>query len=152
MNANAHRSNLPQPRLISALVHAAFIVPAVIGAAGANAQSATAPAAAASQAEAKAKTKADDDVQTVTVVGVSASLRSAVAAKNDSNSMVEVIASEDIGKLPDTTIAESLARLPGLAAGIDRGNASQLVARGLGPRFIGSTLNGREFAFDATGY
>jgi TonB-dependent receptor len=60
--------------------------------------------------------------------------------------MVEVIASEDIGKLPDTTIAESLARLPGLAAGIDRGNASQVVARGLGPRFISSTLNGREFA------
>jgi TonB-dependent receptor len=142
MSTNAHRSERPQPRLLSALVHAAFIVPAVIGTAGARAQSAAAPAAPASQAQAKAA----DDVQTVTVIGVSASLRSAVAAKNDANSMVEVIASEDIGKLPDTTIAESLARLPGLAAGIDRGNASQLVARGLGPRFIGSTLNGREFA------
>ena len=80
------------------------------------------------------------------MIGVSASLRSSVNQKNLSNSMVEVIASEDIGKLPDTTIAESLARLPGLAAGIDRGNASQVVARGLGPRFISSTLNGREFA------
>jgi iron complex outermembrane recepter protein len=60
--------------------------------------------------------------------------------------MVEVVASEDIGKLPDTTIAESLARLPGLAAGLDRGNASQIVARGMGERFIGATLNGRELA------
>lgn len=139
MTTNAHRSQPPQPRRLSALIHAAFLVPAAFGAAGTHAQSAAAPAPAASQPKAA-------EVVNVTVVGMSASLQSAVDAKNGSNSMVEVIASEDIGKLPDTTIAESLARLPGLAAGIDRGNASQVVARGLGPRFIGSTLNGREFA------
>ena len=149
MTTQAHRSNRParsrpasarpQPKRLSALIHAAFMLPLLAGAAGAQAQAAApAPAAAASQA--------DDSVQSVTVIGISASLRSAVNQKNASNSMVEVIASEDIGKLPDTTIAESLARLPGLAAGIDRGNASQVVARGLGPRFISSTLNGREFA------
>ena len=143
MTTNSQRSQHFQPRRLSALIRALFVVPAVVGGAGAYALSAApAPAAAASQARAKAA----DDAQTVTVVGISASLQSAVDAKNGSDSMIEVIASEDIGKLPDTTIAESLARLPGLAAGIDRGNASQLVARGLGPRFIGSTLNGREFA------
>ena len=142
MNRNAHHSNRSQPARLNALLQAVLLLPAVLGAAAAQAQAAAAaaPASAASAAAAK------EDVQVVTVVGVSASLRSAVAAKNESNSMVEVIASEDIGKLPDTTIAESLARLPGLAACIDRGNASQVVARGLGPRFIGSTLNGREFA------
>jgi TonB-dependent receptor len=88
----------------------------------------------------------DTAVQTVTVSGVRASLRSALAVKENSNSIVEVVSSEDIGKLPDTTIAESLARLPGLAAGLDRGNASQIVARGMGERFIGATLNGRELA------
>ena len=141
MNPIAHRPIHPQPRRLSALIHAAFMLPVLAGAASAQAQ-----AAAAAAAPASAASQADDSVQTVTVVGVSASLTSAVNQKNASNSMVEVIASEDIGKLPDTTIAESLARLPGLAAGIDRGNASQVVARGLGPRFIGSTLNGREFA------
>ena len=92
---------------------------------------------------------ADSDaskLDTVVVSGIRASVRKALDTKEASNSMVEVIASEDIGKLPDTTIAESLARLPGLSAGIDRGNASQIVARGLGPRFVGATLNGREFA------
>jgi len=89
---------------------------------------------------------AEDDLQSVTVTGIRASLRSALSLKENSNSIVEVIASEDIGKLPDTTIAESLARLPGLSAGLDRGNASQIVARGMGPRFIGATLNGRELA------
>ncbi|MEP6502607.1 MAG: TonB-dependent receptor [Betaproteobacteria bacterium] len=147
MTSTAHRSNRPQrpsatperpqPRRLSLLIHAAFVLPALVVATQARAQ---APAAAA------AASQADDGVQSVTVIGISASLRNAVNQKNASNSMVEVIASEDIGKLPDTTIAESLARLPGLSAGIDRGNASQIVARGLGPRFVGATLNGREFA------
>ncbi|MDC8786818.1 TonB-dependent receptor [Roseateles koreensis] len=106
-----------------------------------------APAALSVQAQAQAQQAPDKQaLETVTVTGIRASVRSALEAKEASNGMVEVISSEDIGKLPDTTIAESLARLPGLSAGIDRGNASQIVARGLGPRFVGATLNGREFA------
>lgn len=111
---------------ISLLVKSLFLLPAI-------------PAAFAQQAE-------EPSVQKVTVSGIRASVRSALSVKENSNSMVEVVASEDIGKLPDTTIAESLARLPGLAAGLDRGNASQIVARGMGERFIGATLNGRELA------
>jgi len=111
---------------ISLLVKSLFLIPAI-------------PAAFAQQAE-------EPSIQQVTVSGIRASVRSALSVKENSNSMVEVVASEDIGKLPDTTIAESLARLPGLAAGLDRGNASQIVARGMGERFIGATLNGRELA------
>lgn len=114
------------------LIQAIFVVPAVSGQAMAQ------------QSEATAKPNAE--LEAVVVTGIRASVRSALASKEISNNQVEVIASEDIGKLPDTTIAESLARLPGLSSGIDRGNASQIVARGLGPRFIGATLNGREFA------
>lgn len=117
---------------ISALVHALFLLPVL----PALAQE-SAPAAPGGGATA---------VQQVTVSGIRASVRSALAVKENSNSIVEVVSSEDIGKLPDTTIAESLARLPGLAAGLDRGNASQIVARGMGERFIGATLNGRELA------
>jgi TonB-dependent receptor len=95
--------------------------------------------------QALAQEAAGDMVQ-VNVTGIRASVRNALAAKEASNSLVEVVSSEDIGKLPDTTIAESLARLPGLSSGLDRGNASQIVARGMGPRFIGATLNGRELA------
>ncbi|MES3021845.1 MAG: TonB-dependent receptor [Pseudomonadota bacterium] len=119
-----------EQKKLSWLIAGIFTMPAV----GANAQAQTAPAA------------VEDGVQTVVVSGIRASVRNALAAKEANNSMVEVIAAEDIGKLPDTTIAESLARLPGLSAGLDRGNASQVVARGLGPRFIGATLNGRELA------
>jgi iron complex outermembrane receptor protein len=107
------------------------------------AQEAAAPAAAPAAA---APAATDGPIQQVNVTGIRASVRNALAVKEASNSMVEVIASEDIGKLPDTTIAESLARLPGLSSGLDRGNASQIVARGMGPRFISATLNGRELA------
>jgi TonB-dependent receptor len=120
-----------QQKQLSWLVRSLFLVP-VLPAAHAQ-QAAPAPAA-------------EPTIQQVTVTGIRASVRSALAVKENSNSIVEVVASEDIGKLPDTTIAESLARLPGLGAGLDRGNASQIIARGMGPRFIGATLNGRELA------
>ena len=113
------------------------------------AQQAFAQEAAAAQAAvpaAQAAAPVAGEIQQINVTGIRASVRNALAVKEASNSMVEVIASEDIGKLPDTTIAESLARLPGLSSGLDRGNASQIIARGMGPRFIGATLNGRELA------
>jgi len=121
---------------LSLLIQAMFVLPAI-----AAAQTAPAPAA----------TTAKTELETVTVTGIRASVRQALEAKEASNSMVEVISSEDIGKLPDTTIAETLARLPGLSSGLDRGNASQVIARGLGPRFIGATLNGRELASSEPG-
>ncbi|WP_338767769.1 TonB-dependent receptor [Massilia sp. METH4] len=126
-----------KPTLISVLVRAMYLVPAIVPAAALAQQ-------APQQAEAPAS--GETAVQQVTVTGIRASVRSALSVKENSNSIVEVVSSEDIGKLPDTTIAESLARLPGLAAGLDRGNASQIVARGMGERFIGATLNGRELA------
>jgi len=128
-----------QQKTLSVLVRSLFplfVLPAVPALAQQAPQTASAEPAAGG----------DTAVQQVVVSGIRASVRSALSVKENSNSMVEVVASEDIGKLPDTTIAESLARLPGLAAGLDRGNASQIVARGMGERFIGATLNGRELA------
>ncbi|MDT7838486.1 TonB-dependent receptor [Aquabacterium sp. OR-4] len=140
------RQSLPsRPLRLSLLIHAICCLPALAGAQTAS----TTPPAAATAATASTTATAGPDAasaQSVTVTGIRAAMRSALQNKENATGQVEVIAAEDIGKLPDTTIAESLARLPGLAAGVDRGNASQVVARGLGPRFIGATLNGREFA------
>ncbi|MFA6984813.1 MAG: TonB-dependent receptor [Arenimonas sp.] len=58
--------------------------------------------------------------------------------------MVESISAEDIGKLPDSSIAESIARLPGLTAQRERGRATQIHIRGFAGDFAGTTLNGRE--------
>ena len=82
---------------------------------------------------------------TVEVVGIRKGIEDAISVKKDNSSIVEAISAEDIGKLPDTTIAESLARLPGLTTQRDaNGNATTISIRGLSPDFAGYLLNGRE--------
>lgn len=89
---------------------------------------------------------ADTEVDAVVVSGIRKSLQDAIAVKRESDKVVEVIVADDIGQLPDVTIAESIARLPGVNATRDRGNDSQAAVRGLGPRLVLGTVNGREVA------
>ena len=56
------------------------------------------------------------DLSTVTVVGIRKGIEDAISVKKNATSIVEAISAEDIGKLPDVSIAESIARMPGLAA------------------------------------
>jgi iron complex outermembrane recepter protein len=85
------------------------------------------------------------DTQTITVTGIRRGIENAISVKKNADGVVEAISSEDIGKLPDTTIAESLARLPGLTTQRDnKGRGTNVSVRGLGPDFNGYLLNGRE--------
>lgn len=101
------------------------------------------PAAAQVAAEADEQV-ADDNGNDITVTGIRSSIQSALGAKREATSIVEVIASEDLGLLPDLSIADSLARLPGVTAQRVRGRSQQISIRGLGPDFSLSLLNGRE--------
>ncbi len=88
---------------------------------------------------------ADDEViEEIVTTGFRSSLRDAMLMKQNSESIVEAITAEDIGKLPDASIAESLARLPGLTAQRLNGRGQQISIRGLGPDFTTALLNGRE--------
>lgn len=80
----------------------------------------------------------------IVVQGIRRSLRTAINAKRTADRVQEVLSAEDIGKLPEASIAESLARLPGLATNRDRGNGTQISIRGLGPDLVNTLLNGRE--------
>ncbi len=101
--------------------------------------------AAASGAARAQQTNAEDEVMDEVVVsGIRFGIESSIAAKRDSESIVETVTAEDIGKLPDTSIAESIARLPGLAAQRVNGRAQVISIRGLGPRHGSTLLNGRE--------
>jgi len=82
----------------------------------------------------------------VVVTGIRSSIESSLAAKQRSDDIVEAISAEDIGKLPDASIAESLSHLPGLATQRLDGRANLISIRGLSPDFTGTTLNGREQA------
>jgi iron complex outermembrane receptor protein len=85
-------------------------------------------------------------LEEVVVTGIRASIEDSIAVKKTESSIVEVVSAEDIGKLPDSSIAESIARLPGIAAQRTNGRAQTLSIRGLGPDFTVTTFNGREQA------
>lgn len=87
---------------------------------------------------------AEPQEELVVVTGIRASLRNSVSVKRNLDVVAEVVSAEDIGKLPDVSIAESLARLPGLTAQRVDGRAQRLSVRGLGPDFTTAMLNGRE--------
>ena len=78
---------------------------------------------------------ADADSPDVVVTGIRASLASSAAIKRNSTLIVDSVSSEDIGKLPDVSIADSLARLPGVTAQRLEGRDQRLSIRGLGPDF-----------------
>jgi iron complex outermembrane receptor protein len=84
----------------------------------------------------------------VVVTGIRASIESAIATKRNADGIVEALNAEDIGKLPDTTVAESVARLPGVTAQRNKstGRAQSVSVRGMSPDFNGALLNGREQA------
>jgi iron complex outermembrane receptor protein len=102
------------------------------------------PGAALAQDAAPAAADEAADEGEIVVTGFRGALRSATAIKKRTESVVESVNAEDIGKLPDNSIGESIARLPGLAAQRSNGRANIVSIRGFGPDFSTTTLNGRE--------
>ncbi|GAA0645520.1 TonB-dependent receptor [Brevundimonas lenta] len=90
--------------------------------------------------EAEEPTQIDE----IVVTGIRSSIESSIASKRENSSIVEVVTAEDIGKLPDVSIAESLARLPGVTAQRLDGRGQVISIRGLSPDFTTALLNGRE--------
>lgn len=99
----------------------------------------------ADEAAAQAK-QADTTVETVTVTGIRSAIISAVETKAESTSIVEAISAEDLGKLPDISIADSISRLPGLTMQRKEGRGEVIHIRGMSEQFAGTLLNGREQA------
>lgn len=82
--------------------------------------------------------------QDIVVTGFRAALENAVIEKKTRDQVVESVSAEDIGKLPDASIAESIARLPGLTSQRVSGRSNQISIRGFSPDFSTTLLNGRE--------
>jgi TonB-dependent receptor len=81
----------------------------------------------------------------ILVTGIRASLESSMNLKRDAQGVVDGIIAEDIGKFPDTNLAESLQRISGVS--INRtasGEGQQITVRGVGPDFNLVLLNGRQ--------
>ena len=110
---------------------------------------ASAPQAAASAPQAKA---APSDVQVVEVTGYAASLAASAKDKRDAIGFIDTVSAEDIGKFPDSDIAESLARVPGVQLTREiTGEGVNISVRGLGSNFTKVLLNGSSIAVASSG-
>ena len=87
---------------------------------------------------------AEDEEDAIVVSGFRASLENAVNEKKNNDQIVESVSAEDIGKLPDASIGESIARLPGVTSQRLNGRSNNISIRGFGPDFSQTLLNGRE--------
>ena len=85
---------------------------------------------------------ATDEGNEIVVSGFRASLERSMDIKRDSSGVVDAVSAEDIGKFPDTNLAESLQRVPGVSIDRVNGEGSQVTVRGFGPQFNLVTVNG----------
>jgi len=86
----------------------------------------------------------DTSIEEVVVTGIRGSLERAMDTKRDSSGVVDAISAEDIGKFPDTNLAESLQRISGVSINRVNGEGSEVTVRGFGGGFNLVTLNGRQ--------
>jgi iron complex outermembrane receptor protein len=139
----------------SLLAAAASPIALVAAASPAWAQDAQATITGAASAEAAAQQTSSSDTganpspqadqgSAIIVTGFRASLQNAVNKKKQSDQIVESVSAEDIGKLPDASIGEAIARLPGITSQRLSGRADVISIRGFGPDYSTTLLNGRE--------
>lgn len=82
-------------------------------------------------------------VDEIVITGIRASLERSIEIKRTNSGVVDAISAEDIGKFPDTNLAESLQRITGVSIDRTNGEGSQVTVRGFGGGFNLVTLNGR---------
>jgi iron complex outermembrane recepter protein len=125
---------------------AACSILALAIAGSAYAQTAPAPAAPASTTTTASATSsaADEPVQlgAFVVNGYANSLATSLQAKRESVDNVEVISAEDVGKFPDTNLAESLSHLPGVSVDYLFGEGERVSIEGTDPNLNRVLLNG----------
>jgi TonB-dependent receptor len=90
---------------------------------------------------AAAQTNQTTTVEEVVVTGQRASDRDSLLKKRDAVSAVEVVSANDVGKLPDQNVAESVRRLTGVSVATDKGEGRYLIIRGIEPNLANVTIN-----------
>ncbi|MCU4674058.1 TonB-dependent receptor [Catenovulum sp. 2E275] len=95
-------------------------------------------------AQAQEIDQTDNDVEVIQIKGMLSSIQKSTALKRQSSGVVDAISSEDIGKFPDTNLAESLQRITGVSINRSSGEGRQVTVRGLGPQFNTVLFNGRQ--------
>ena len=94
--------------------------------------------------ESEAVTPAEGEVEVIQVSGIRGSMIRSMDLKRSSSGVVDAISAEELGKFPDTNLAEALQRITGVSISRSNGEGSEITVRGFGPEFNLITLNGRQ--------
>ncbi|MCW8832546.1 MAG: TonB-dependent receptor, partial [Colwellia sp.] len=88
----------------------------------------------------------EQQIEVIEVKGIRGSLLRSMDLKRNTSGVMDAISAEEMGKFPDTNLAESLQRITGVTISRENGEGSQITIRGFGPSFNMVTLNGRQMA------
>lgn len=86
------------------------------------------------------------ETEIIEVRGIKGALGRAMDVKREAGGVVDSISAEDIGKFPDTNLAESLQRITGVSIDRSGGEGQLITVRGFGPQFNTVLVNGRQIA------
>lgn len=103
------------------------------------------------QASAEESKVSEKEVEVITVKGIRGALGRALDTKREAGGVVDSISAEDIGKFPDTNLAESLQRITGVSIDRSGGEGQKITVRGFGPQFNTVLVNGRQQASEDAG-
>lgn len=96
-------------------------------------------------------TSTEEEIEVIQVTGVLSSLKEAQEIKKMSNNVIDVLVAEDIGKFPDSNVAEAMQRIPGVSVSRVHGEGQKVTIRGLTGDYNVTTLNGRKIASETVG-
>ncbi|MGD8175157.1 TonB-dependent receptor [Marinimicrobium sp. ARAG 43.8] len=102
-------------------------------------------------AQALAQQATSGEFEEVVVTGIRGSLERSMDIKRDASGVVDAISAEDMGKFPDTNVAESLQRITGVSIDRSGGEGQSVTVRGFGPAFNTVMVNGRQMATENQG-
>lgn len=137
-----------EPSLVKLMAGASILVLGVTTQT-ATAQETSAQGDAAQAAEQPISNEQDD--VGIVVTGIRASLQESMNIKRNAQGVVDAISAEDMGKFPDTNLAESLQRITGVSIDRNSGEGSKVTVRGFGPDFNLVLLNGRQMPASGLG-
>jgi iron complex outermembrane receptor protein len=89
------------------------------------------------------QTAAPDD-QAIVVTGLRETIQTSIRTKRDQTAIVDALSSQEIGNIPALSVGEAIQTIAGATTHREKGGASEIALRGLGPFLSNSTFNGRD--------
>lgn len=84
----------------------------------------------------------EDDV--IVVTGIRETIQNSINTKREETAIVDALSADDIGDLPALSVGQAIQTITGATTHREKGDASEIALRGLGPFLSNATFNGRD--------